>query len=103
MAGFRVGAALAMVWPSRLLTRDLSTRARNLLDVAGVARGDVDELSQIQPLDPDAYLIVDGQLDLVPLVRERVLIELALERQCHAVAEVRIVWKLNRLQARQAR
>ena len=28
---------------------------------------------------------------------------LALERQCHAVAEVRIVWKLNRLQARQAR
>ena len=34
--GLLFGAALAMVWPSRLLTRDLSTRARNLLDVAGV-------------------------------------------------------------------
>jgi uncharacterized protein len=55
---------------------------RCLVDVAGVARGDVDELYQIQPLDPDAYLIVDGQLDLVPLVRETVLIELDLERQC---------------------
>ncbi|MGA7756826.1 MAG: DUF177 domain-containing protein [Ilumatobacteraceae bacterium] len=55
---------------------------RCLADVAGVARGDVDELYQIQPLDPDAYLIEDGQLDLVPLVRETVLIELDLERQC---------------------
>jgi uncharacterized protein len=57
---------------------------RCLADVAGVAVGDVDELYQIQPLDPDAYLIEDGQLDLAPLVRETVLIELDLERQCRA-------------------
>jgi uncharacterized protein len=55
---------------------------RCLVDVAGVAVGHVDELYQIEPLDPDAYLIEDGQLDLVPLVRETVLLELDLERQC---------------------
>ena len=36
----------------------------------------------MEQLDEDAYLIVDGQLDLVPLVRETALIELDLERQC---------------------
>jgi len=55
---------------------------RCLVDVAGVAAGEVDELYQIEPLDPEAYLIEDGQLDLVPLVRETVLLELDRERQC---------------------
>ncbi len=55
---------------------------RCLVDLAGVAVGQVDELYQIEPLDPDAYLIEDGQLDLAPLVRETALLELDLERQC---------------------
>ena len=55
---------------------------RCLVDVAGSAVGTVDELYQIDPIDPDAYLIEDGQLDLVPLVRETVLLELDRERQC---------------------
>jgi len=55
---------------------------RCLADVSGVALVAVDELYQIQPLDEEAYLIEDGQLDLVPLVRETALIELDLERLC---------------------
>jgi len=55
---------------------------RCLADVSGTAVGDVDEVYQIEPLDPDAYLIEDGQLDLAPLVREVVLLELDNERQC---------------------
>ncbi|MBU3691136.1 MAG: acyltransferase family protein [Solirubrobacterales bacterium] len=34
--GLLFGAALAMVWPSRLLTRTISEKARNLLDFAGI-------------------------------------------------------------------
>lgn len=55
---------------------------RCLTDVAGRAIGEVDELYQIDVTDPDAYTIENGQLDLVPLVRETVLIELDLERVC---------------------
>ncbi len=55
---------------------------RCLADVSGVAVGVVDELYQIEPLDPDAYLIEDGQLDLAPLVREVALLELDNERLC---------------------
>jgi uncharacterized protein len=55
---------------------------RCLADVSGEAVGVIDELYQIHPLDPDAYVIEDGQLDLVPLVRETVLLELDLERLC---------------------
>ena len=44
---------------------------RCLVDVSGTAVGVVDELYQIEPLDPDAYVIEDGQLDLAPLVRVR--------------------------------
>jgi uncharacterized protein len=55
---------------------------RCLADVSGEAVGIIDELYQIHPLDPDAYIIEDGQLDLVPLVRETVLLELDLERLC---------------------
>jgi uncharacterized protein len=50
--------------------------------VAGTAVGVVDERYQIEALDPDAYLIEDGQLDLVPLVREVALLELDSERVC---------------------
>ena len=55
---------------------------RCLVDVSGTATIAVDELYQIEPLDPDAYLIEDGLLDLAPLVREVVLLELDNERQC---------------------
>jgi uncharacterized protein len=55
---------------------------RCLIDVSGTAVGVVDELYQIEPLDPDAHVIEDGQLDLAPLVRETVLLELDNERLC---------------------
>ncbi|HSL72981.1 MAG TPA: DUF177 domain-containing protein [Ilumatobacteraceae bacterium] len=55
---------------------------RCLVAVSGVAVVPVDELYQVQPLAEEAYLIEDGQLDLVPLVRETALIELDLERLC---------------------
>ena len=55
---------------------------RCLVDVSGTAVGAVDELYQIDPLDPDAYVIEDGQLDLAPLVRETILLELDNERLC---------------------
>jgi len=55
---------------------------RCLRDLSGTAVGVVDERYQIEPLDPDAYLIENGQLDLVPLVRETALLELDAERVC---------------------
>ena len=55
---------------------------RCLTDVSGTAVGVVDELYQIDPLDPDAYVIEDGQLDLAPLIRETALLELDIERVC---------------------
>lgn len=62
---------------------DWSTVCRRCLgDISGTAVGEVDDLYQIQPLDPDAYIIEDGQLDLAPLVRETILLELDLERLC---------------------
>lgn len=55
---------------------------RCLIDVSGTAVGHVDELYQIEPLDPDAYMIEDGQLDLASLIRETALLELDTERVC---------------------
>jgi uncharacterized protein len=55
---------------------------RCLAEISGRASVDVDELYQIEVTDPDAYAIVDGQLDLVPLVRESALLELDAERLC---------------------
>jgi uncharacterized protein len=55
---------------------------RCLVDVTGTAIGVVDELYQIEALDPDASVIEDGQVDLAPLVREIVLLELDTERLC---------------------
>jgi uncharacterized protein len=53
-----------------------------LTDVSGTAQGAVEELFQTVPLDPDAFLIEDGLLDLAPLVRETALLELDREREC---------------------
>ena len=65
------------------ISADWATVCRRCLaDVSGTAVGVVGEVYQIEPLDPDAYLIEDGQLDLAPLVREVVLLELDNERQC---------------------
>ena len=36
--GLLFGAALAMVWPSRRLSRRITPQARNVLDGVGVAR-----------------------------------------------------------------
>jgi uncharacterized protein len=55
---------------------------RCLKPLAGTATGHVDELYQVELLDPDAFQIHDGQLDLAPLVRETILLELDLERLC---------------------
>lgn len=55
---------------------------RCLVELSGTATADIDELYQIELLDPDAFAIEDGQLDLVPLVRETALLELDDERQC---------------------
>lgn len=62
---------------------DWATACRRcLVDVWGRAVGEVDELYQITRTDPDAFVIEHGQLDLVPLVRETVLLELDAERVC---------------------
>jgi uncharacterized protein len=72
--GIRVTGTVAAPWATEC--------RRCLTPLQDVARVAVDELYQVEQLDEDAYLIVDGQLDLVPLVRETALIELDLERQC---------------------
>jgi uncharacterized protein len=59
-----------------------STCRRCLTAVSGVAIGAVDELYQVELLDPDAFVIEHGQLDLVPMVRETALLELDNERVC---------------------
>ena len=43
---------------------------------------DIDELYQVEILHEDAYLIVDGQLDLAPMARQAALLELDDERLC---------------------
>jgi uncharacterized protein len=55
-----------------------------LTDVSGTAVVEVDELFQAVPLESDAFVIEDGLLDLAPVVRETVLLELDRERQCRA-------------------
>jgi len=55
---------------------------RCLADVSGTAVGRVDEVYQVELLDAEAYVIHDGQIDLAPLVRETVLLELDAERLC---------------------
>lgn len=65
------------------VSADWSTVCRRCLrEISGTAIGVVDERYQIETLDPDAFLIIDGQLDLAAPVRETVLLELDTERLC---------------------
>lgn len=74
--GIRVTGTVSVDW---------STACRRCLtEVSGTAVGEVDELYQITPTDPDAFVIEHGQLDLAPLVRETALLELDAERVCRA-------------------
>ena len=72
--GIDVAGSVSAVWATAC--------RRCLADVSGTAEASIDELYQIEPLDPEAYVIEDGQLDLAPLVRETVLLELDNERVC---------------------
>lgn len=65
-----------IVVSGRLIARWHGTCRRCLGDVHGVADIDVAELYQVVITDPDAFPIVDGQLDLTEMVREDVLLEL---------------------------
>jgi uncharacterized protein len=65
------------------VSADWSTVCRRCLSsISGRSVGDVDELYRLDDLDDEAYLIEDGQLDLAPMVREVILLELDLERVC---------------------
>lgn len=55
---------------------------RCLRDLTGVALSRIEELYQVVITDPDAFPIENGQLDLVPMVREAALLELDDERVC---------------------
>jgi uncharacterized protein len=55
---------------------------RCLASVNGVDTVEIDELYQKTVIDPDAFVIEDGQLDLNPLVRETALLALDDERLC---------------------
>lgn len=55
---------------------------RCLTDLSGVAEGGVTELYQVDVTDEDAYPIEHNQLDLAPMARQTVLIELDTERLC---------------------
>jgi len=72
--GIVVRGDVAAVWKSPC--------RRCLTELSGVASASVDELYQVEIFDDDAYPIVDGQLDLAPMVRQAALLELDDERQC---------------------
>ncbi len=55
---------------------------RCLRGLDGVAVADVDERYQREVTDPEAWAIEAGQLDLVPVVRQAILLELDGERLC---------------------
>jgi uncharacterized protein len=55
---------------------------RCLVELVGIESVEIDELYQKTVIDPDAFIIEDGQLDLNPLVRETVLLALDDERLC---------------------
>ncbi|MDX2379832.1 MAG: DUF177 domain-containing protein [Acidimicrobiia bacterium] len=55
---------------------------RCLRDLNEVLVIEVDELHQIEVTDPDAFAIENRRLDLAPMVRESVLLELAADRLC---------------------
>lgn len=55
---------------------------RCLMPLTGIDEVAIDELYQKTVIDPDAFIIEDGQLDLNPLVRETALLALDDERLC---------------------
>lgn len=61
---------------------------RCLAEIGGVAVAEVEEIYRPardgQPEDPDVVPIEGGQLDLTPVVRETILLELDTERLCRA-------------------
>ena len=57
---------------------------RCLADAHGVVVSDVHELYQHVVTDPDAFEIVGEQIDLVPMVRENVLLEAPVAPLCRA-------------------
>jgi uncharacterized protein len=72
--GIEVGGVISVPWAG--------VCRRCLIDVGGLDGVEVDELYQKTPIDPDAFVIVDGQLDLNGLVREMSLLALDDERLC---------------------
>ena len=60
---------------------------RCLRPLDGVDTATVDELYQVELTDPDAFPIVNHQLDLAPMTRESVLLELDAERLCREECE----------------
>ena len=55
---------------------------RCLKDLDGTVDADVDELYQIDLIDPDAFQIENNQLDVSQMVREAVMLHLDDERVC---------------------
>ena len=72
--GITVGGTIATPWHG--------VCRRCLAPLTGVDVAEIDELYQKVVIDPEAFLIEDGQLDLVPLVRETALLQLDDERLC---------------------
>jgi uncharacterized protein len=72
--GIRVTGEIAAGWAS--------VCRRCLIDVSGSAKADVAELYQREATDSEAFLLEANQLDLAPMVREAILLELDLERVC---------------------
>ncbi len=55
---------------------------RCLHELSGTATAEVEELYQREVTEPDAFAIESNQLDLVPMAREAILLELDAERLC---------------------
>ena len=55
---------------------------RCLADISGCAVAEVSEVYQRDMVDPEAFAIEQNQLNLAPMVREAILLELDLERSC---------------------
>ena len=72
--GIRVTGNVSAPWSS--------VCRRCLADISGTAIAEIDELYQRERLDPEAFLLEANQLDLAPMVREAILLELDLERVC---------------------
>lgn len=74
--GIRVTGAIVAPWASDC--------RRCLTAVSGSATAEIAELYQHEPTDSEAFLLEANQLDLAPMVREAILLELDLERVCRA-------------------